>query len=219
MLLSTVSGNCSSGGQILSCHPWAGVYVALVHKQPMSVNLSTYDQASAFDLEDDGAYSNMVVLLVARILQLLHPSAHSTNISAWETLETEVDAWNDAKPDTFQPVFYEAADLSQDRAFPTICMLSSAPSMWIRLLNSSRTLLLTRCIVAGLLYYHVARILLKMHKPISSMLSGFDAAKQRYEAEVCSMIRVQIRYNRLIIDLETEKRCTSSRSSNWLISI
>lgn len=43
----------------------------------------------------------------------------------------------------------------------------------------------TACIVAGLLYYHVARILLKMHKPISSMLSGFDAAKQRYEAEVC----------------------------------
>lgn len=132
-LLNAVSKFSLSGGLGETASWWIlrqDIYVALVHKEPMSVNLSTYDQASAFDLEDDGAYSNMVVLLVARILQLLHSPAHSTNISAWETLETEVDAWNDAKPDTFQPVFYEAADLTQDRAFPTICMLSSAPSMY-----------------------------------------------------------------------------------------
>ncbi|THY66484.1 hypothetical protein D6C95_10525, partial [Aureobasidium pullulans] len=77
----------------------------------------------------------MVVLLVARILQLLHSPSHSTDISAWETLETETDAWWNAKPDTFQPIFYEEPDLSQDRAFPTMCMVSSAP-------------------MAGLAYYH-----------------------------------------------------------------
>ncbi|TIA49026.1 hypothetical protein D6C77_09704, partial [Aureobasidium pullulans] len=166
-LLRTVSKFSLSGGLGETASWWIlrqDIYVALVHKQPLSVDLSTYDQASAFDLEDDGSYSNMVVLLVARILQLLHSPSHSTDISAWETLETETDAWWNAKPDTFQPIFYEEPDLSQDRAFPTMCMVSSAP-------------------MAGLAYYHVAKVLISMHKPLSPKLSGFHAAKTRQEAE------------------------------------
>ncbi|THZ84532.1 hypothetical protein D6C84_04088 [Aureobasidium pullulans] len=166
-LLRTVSKFSLSGGLGETASWWIlrqDIYVALVHKQPLSVDLSTYDQASAFDLEDDGSYSNMVVLLVARILQLLHSPSHSTDISAWETLETETDAWWNAKPDTFQPVFYEEPDLSQNRAFPTMCMVSSAP-------------------MAGLAYYHVAKVLISMHKPLSPKLSGFHAAKTRQEAE------------------------------------
>lgn len=130
-LLNAVSKFSLSGGLGETASWWIlrqDIYVALVHKQCLSVDLSTYDQASAFDLQDDGAYSNMMVLLVARILQLLYSSSHSTSIAAWETLETEVDAWDKAKPDNFQPIFYEESDLDRDRAFPTVCMVSSASS-------------------------------------------------------------------------------------------
>ncbi|KAI5200089.1 hypothetical protein E4T39_05915 [Aureobasidium subglaciale] len=165
-LLNAVSRFSLSGGLGETASWWIlrqDIYVALVHKQALSVGLSTYDQA-IFDLEDDGAYSNVVVLVVAKILQLLYSSTHSTDITAWTALETEVDTWWDAKPDTFQPIFYEESDFNQDRAFPTICVISSAP-------------------MAGLAYYHVAKVLIKMHKPVSSMLSGFDATKIRKEAE------------------------------------
>ncbi|KAI5239547.1 hypothetical protein E4T43_06655 [Aureobasidium subglaciale] len=184
-LLNAVSRFSLSGGLGETASWWIlrqDIYVALVHKQPLSVGLSTYDQAT-FDLEDDGAYSNMVVLVVAKILQLLYSSSHSTDIAAWTTLETDVDTWWDAKPDTFQPIFHEKSDFSQNRAFPTICVVSSAPSKWIISCCSKGWFCSPSILVAGLAYYHVAKVLIKMHKPVSSMLSGFDATKIRQEAE------------------------------------
>ena len=95
----------------------------------MNVRLDNYDQSHAFDYQDDPAYSNMAVLLVARIIQLIHTPATSSHHPAWESLEIEVDAWYDSKPDTFTPLFFEDADPGHGSPFPTISLLSAGQGM------------------------------------------------------------------------------------------
>ncbi|KAI9739220.1 MAG: hypothetical protein M1834_007433 [Cirrosporium novae-zelandiae] len=165
-LLNSIAKFSSSGG-LGEAASWLSLrqamYASLVQKEPMNINLENYEHSAAFYESDDASCANVIVFLVAKILSLALRSVDGIDPEVWSQLEKEIEAWNETRPPSFQPICHQEADISQGRPFPEIWLMTSAQ-------------------VVGLQHYHAAKIILTLYKPPLGPL-GFEASRSRRNAE------------------------------------
>ncbi|KAF2097946.1 hypothetical protein NA57DRAFT_76746 [Rhizodiscina lignyota] len=176
-LLNTMATFSSSGG-LAEAASWLSlrqaIYSTLVLQEPWALKLENYERSSVFRLENDAAYANVIILLMAKILSLTYSTDTSTvTKEALERIEIKVDEWNNSKPELFRPIYFQDADLEKGEAIPDIQMLNSAQ-------------------VIGLQYYHGSKILLILMRASSSRSSGYEAARQSRNAEASLLSPPQI---------------------------
>ena len=126
-LMSTIPGFAHSGGLAEACC-WMflrqDIFVSVVTCQPPTSCLENYDRSEAFKFRDDGACANVIVLLFAKVLRLVHSANQDGDNEHWLVLESDVERWNERRQMLFQPVYEEDLDLDEDRPFPVICMIN-----------------------------------------------------------------------------------------------
>ncbi|OJI98698.1 hypothetical protein ASPVEDRAFT_80336 [Aspergillus versicolor CBS 583.65] len=162
-LLNTMSKSASSGG-LAEAVSWQflrqAIYACLVEYQPMQLNLENYEHSSVFRRRDDAAYSNRIIFLCARIIQLRSAPTFSFDENDWNYLSECVEQWHREKPISWQPLKYQEANSAESRPFPELWLVSP-PS------------------VVGLQYYHTSRILLATSNAHYSIVSDYERAKLR----------------------------------------
>lgn len=128
-LLSAMPAFAHSGG-LAEAASWQAlrqdIYVALNNKIPPSFDLDNYGRSRVFDFRDDGACANVVILLFARILQLIFSPSAIANLGAWDEIERSLAAWDVQRALIFQPLFAKDADPNQDQPFPVIRLINPA---------------------------------------------------------------------------------------------
>lgn len=138
-LLNTVARFSSSGG-LAEAASWLflrqAIYVCLVQKEPWELCLENYESSLVFECPNggDASYANVMIFLVAKILRLISHSREtaSTDPQDWLSLEESVERWNDAKPFSFTPLRYREIDISNNRPFPELWMVSPAAGIYLR---------------------------------------------------------------------------------------
>lgn len=100
------------------------IFVALVSCQPPTFNLDSYELSSAFTFRDEGACANVIVLLFAKVLKLVHSPGIDSFNEQWTLLEGDVERWNERRMRLFQPVYEEELDLESGSPFPIVCMMN-----------------------------------------------------------------------------------------------
>lgn len=130
-LLNTVSKFSSSGG-LAEAASWLflrqAIYVSLVHRVPLELNLDNYERSSVFDRFDNESYANVIIFLFARALQLIYPVRRDVAVGmhAWDLLQESIDRWYSSKPSSFAPFHYRDASMEESRPFPELWMISPA---------------------------------------------------------------------------------------------
>ncbi|KAJ5150267.1 hypothetical protein N7448_001845 [Penicillium atrosanguineum] len=157
-ILNTVSTFGSSGG-LGEAAAWLclrqDIYVSLISQKPLRTSLQNFHDSSIFKRDDDFAWSNRMVFLLAKALQSAF-SRHSEVELAM--IDGEVEAWYASKPHTFQPVRVAPRGPGLDQRFPLIWMLLPVH-------------------VVGLQYYHIAKIVLALSES-SKPSSAYDKLRQ-----------------------------------------
>lgn len=114
-------------------HLRQSIYVFLVAKSAVEINLASFESSKVFLRLDDSSYANRMVYLLAKILLHFFPRAlpartTSASVGAtWDALGEEVEEWLRSRPLTFSPIYYE--DPTPNNPFPKICMASDASGM------------------------------------------------------------------------------------------
>lgn len=118
-------------------HLRQAIYVAIVHRQHLNIPLGVYKELTAFRRNDDMSYANRVIYLFAQLLREFFPGndANANGSSpqfkdTWGTLEQELETWLEAKPPSFEPLYYEPPDTMAGNPFPSTWMVSTVQS-WL----------------------------------------------------------------------------------------
>lgn len=168
-------------------HLRQSIYVFLVAKSPVEINLASFESSRVFLRLDDSSYANRMVYLLAKSLIHFFPRVppHRTSSAAvgaiWDSLEEEVDEWARCKPLTFNTIYYE--DPTPDNPFPKLCMASDASGTWLACFLTTPKL--TPSSAVGLQHYYAARIILCLAKSNSANANmGYSAVRFRRGTEV-----------------------------------
>ncbi|KAI3558358.1 hypothetical protein CABS03_02481 [Colletotrichum abscissum] len=150
-------------------HLRQALYVFLVRRTPIEICLENFERSSTFRSNDDTAHANRIVYLFAKVLKLFFPedgSGFSTSSSeTWEELQNDVDVWFKEKPLSFQPLFYERADVAKGRPFPTLWMAADPGTV-------------------ALGYYYASKAIFSFQDYNSSNpTAGFEGTKKRMDSE------------------------------------
>ncbi|KAI9925313.1 hypothetical protein MW887_006241 [Aspergillus wentii] len=167
-LLNTMSKSAYSGG-LAEAVSWQflrqAIYASVVQYQPLVLDLENYERSAVFLRTDDASYSNIIIFLCARIIQLCTgPDSLASDEGAWKHLAQSVERWHRARPITWQPLRYRSADGSENRPFPELWMMSPPA-------------------VVGLQYYHAACIFLTTSDGHWRGLKDYELARSRRLAE------------------------------------
>lgn len=127
-LLNSIAKFSSSGG-LGEAASWISlrqdIYLALVHQQPIGIRLENYLESKAFDKGDDSAWANLIVHLFAKVLALAFDTQQNGSAEKWQALETEIEEWNESKPDSFNPISFQDSSFDEENSISEIWMLSS----------------------------------------------------------------------------------------------
>jgi hypothetical protein len=124
------------------------IYIYVVRSRPIPICLENFERSTVFRRCDDSAYANRAVYNFAKVMMLfLSMAGPDENQEGFLAVEIEVDQWYDAKPISFKPVFYNAADITSDRPFPTLYFVASVPGKYLFTLTfgSANISKLSRC--------------------------------------------------------------------------
>lgn len=102
------------------------IYVSLRNKVQPSFDLDNYGLSRAFDFRDDGACANVIILLFARLLRLLHSRPKSALYDDWREIEHHVEQWDAQRSLIFQPLFVKEANIDEAQSFPIIRLINPA---------------------------------------------------------------------------------------------
>ncbi|KAK1454625.1 hypothetical protein CMEL01_16592 [Colletotrichum melonis] len=178
-------------------HLRQALYVFLVRRTPIEICLENFERSSTFRSNDDTAHANRIVYLFAKVLKLFFPedgSGFSTSSSeTWEELQNDVDVWFKEKPLSFQPLFYERADVAKGRPFPTLWMAAD-PGMNLYITNAALFLLTlwsrrvtdskAHAGTVALGYYYASKAIFSFQDYNSSNpTAGFEGTKKRMDSE------------------------------------
>ncbi|UQC73953.1 uncharacterized protein CLUP02_00600 [Colletotrichum lupini] len=178
-------------------HLRQALYVFLVRRTPIEICLENFERSSTFRSNDDTAHANRIVYLFAKVLKLFFPedgSGFSTSSSeTWEELQNDVDVWFKEKPLSFQPLFYERADVAKGRPFPTLWMAAD-PGMNLHITNAALFLLTlwsrrvtdskAHAGTVALGYYYASKAIFSFQDYNSSNpTAGFEGTKKRMDSE------------------------------------
>jgi hypothetical protein len=127
-LVNLVARSASSGG-LAEAVSWQflrqAIYASIVQYQPLQLNMQNYERSSMFHRHDDAAYANVIIYHCARIIQLCSDApGRIVDRKAWRGISESVNEWNRTKPVTWQPLRYQAPNVSADRPFPELWMIS-----------------------------------------------------------------------------------------------
>ncbi|KFA46209.1 hypothetical protein S40293_07158 [Stachybotrys chartarum IBT 40293] len=121
------------------------VGMAIQCQRPVTSAIDRFPIELSLDPADDSTWANRMVLLTAKLTQHCcskRPTANTEGI--YEQLATYADRWMKMKPPSFEPFYFQSA--KDDSFFPEIWLTCDAH-------------------VTGLLYYHLAKILLEIYRP------------------------------------------------------
>ncbi|KXJ89310.1 hypothetical protein Micbo1qcDRAFT_206268 [Microdochium bolleyi] len=150
-------------------HLRQALYVAIVHRQHLTIPLGIYESLTAFHKTDDTSHGNRIVYLFARIILQYFP-AQSTEQSlalpndTWSVLEEDLNAWFQTKPVSFEPIYHSPPDINGGEPFPCIWMASTAAAV-------------------ALQYYYSGKIVINLQHCHNPPATGFQATKSLRTSE------------------------------------
>ncbi|PYI17203.1 hypothetical protein BO99DRAFT_483392 [Aspergillus violaceofuscus CBS 115571] len=146
-ILNTISSFGSSGG-LGEAAAWLclreDIYISLISQKPLRTNLESFHRSTVFVRNDDFAWASRMVFLLAKVLSCaFNPGGHepSGDPSGLQGLAQEVEAWNNAKPASFDAIRSVPRGKDVQQRLPEIWMLLPVH-------------------VVGAQYYHIAKIVL-----------------------------------------------------------
>lgn len=127
-LLNLMSRSASSGG-LAEAVSWQflrqAIYSSIVQYEPLQLDMRNYEHSSVFHRDDDAAHANVIIFFCACIIQLCSAApGYAIDQKAWQHLADRVKKWHRNKPKTWQPLRYREPDLSADRPFPELWIMS-----------------------------------------------------------------------------------------------
>lgn len=174
-------------------HLRQALYVFLVRRTPIEICLENFERSSTFRSNDDTAHANRIVYLFAKVLKLFFPEDGSgfrtSSSETWEELQNDVDVWFKEKPLSFQPLFYERADVAKGRPFPTLWMAADPGENTSVPLNLGWRVADSKAYVGtvALGYFYASKAIFCFQDYNSSNpTAGFEGTKKRMDSEVSS---------------------------------
>ncbi|KAJ5780086.1 hypothetical protein N7457_005246 [Penicillium paradoxum] len=163
-LVNLMARSASSGG-VAEAVSWQflrqAIYASVVQHQPLQLDMQNYERSSIFDRRDDAACASMIIYHCARILQLYFDApGNVVNREDWYRISNCVNEWNETKPPTWQPIWYQASSVAARRPFPELWMISPPA-------------------VIGMQYYYSACIFLALSEASSPHMSDYEMARSR----------------------------------------
>ncbi|KAJ5176968.1 uncharacterized protein N7482_002845 [Penicillium canariense] len=167
-LLNLMSRSASSGG-LAEAVSWQflrqAIYSSIAQYEPIQLDLRNYERSSVFHRDDDAARANAIIFFCACILQLCCAApAYAIDRKSWQELADCVEDWHHTKPRSWHPLRYQPPNLSEDRPFPELWIMSPPA-------------------VVGLQYYHASKIFLTMSDAPSQRLTDYEMARAQVLAE------------------------------------
>lgn len=194
-LLSAIPEFSHSGG-LAEAASWQAlrqdIQVSLSSGQSPSLQLEPYERSSVVSFRDDAACANMVILLFAKILRFVNGTnsqSSQQNLDTYGTLHHQLRRWEHRRQLLFEPTFSAPGGLGTEDPWPVVLLLN-APQ------------------VVAMQHYHACEIFLVLHNPRPVSVSGFQAAKQRREVEVCVSTIVK---EYMLISTLKERHCVSPK--------
>ena len=199
-LLNTISVFASSGG-MAEAATWLSlrqeIRVSFTTKSAFKIELANYTESRAFIAEDEGSWANRIVFLTAKILTAIFNEILAISPKEWNSLSLEVEAWNEDKPTSFDPMWTTSAISESDirlhatslnaSAFPEVIMCQDAH-------------------VVGIQYYCMSKLLLAIYNPHISR-QGFEVVRRRRDAD-----QVAVEQLRLIVGLALSNKAGMNAS-------
>lgn len=100
------------------------IYISLVSQQPLRTRLENFDNSHSFRQQDDLAWANRMVFLLAKVLSCAFTEKSAANALKLRQMNHEVEKWKSTKPLTFEPIKFIQRKEDKDHRFPIIWMLS-----------------------------------------------------------------------------------------------
>ncbi|KFA68307.1 hypothetical protein S40285_07208 [Stachybotrys chlorohalonatus IBT 40285] len=144
------------------------VGMAIQCQRPITSVIDRFPIELSLDPADDSTWANRMVLLTAKLTQHCCSKRPTTSTDGvYEHLATYADRWMEMKPASFEPFYFQSAN--DDSLFPELWLTCDAHVM-------------------GLLYYHLAKILLEIYRPdhpqlesaVSEALNTTDATTREH---------------------------------------
>lgn len=145
------------------------IYISLLTRTPIRSSLDMFHKASWLRGDSDAAWTNRMVLLLARLLSCVY--AELTDNDAEDRLRREISDWYRSKPVSFQPIHYSPLDPANARFLPEIWMLASFHAV-------------------GVQYYHIAQLVMV----VSACRNSWKADESSGERE---LLKQQMRHHLL----------------------
>ena len=133
-ILNSISAFAADGG-LRESASWISlrqhIYISLTSQQPLTINLTNYRHSNVFRTGNDEAWANRIIFIFANILtHVFLPDGQPLTVEEWTDFETEVSAWNIAKPWHFAPFFSvsstPASKSAGEHIWPEFFMLNAA---------------------------------------------------------------------------------------------
>ncbi|OGE51298.1 hypothetical protein PENARI_c014G03471 [Penicillium arizonense] len=166
-LLNLMSQSASCGG-LAEAVSWQflrqAIYSSIAQYEPIQLDLRNYERSSVFHRDDDAARANVIIFFCACITQLCCAApGYAIDRKSWQRLADCVEEWHRNKPKSWQPLRYQPPNLSKDRPFPELWIMSPPA-------------------VVGLQYYHATRIFLTLSDAPSQRMTDYEMARARHVA-------------------------------------
>ncbi|KAJ5753331.1 uncharacterized protein N7511_007484 [Penicillium nucicola] len=163
-LVNLVARSASSGG-LAEAVSWQflrqAIYASIVQYQPLQLDMQNYERSAMFHRHDDAACANVIIYHCARIIQVCSEApGRLVDREAWRSISESVNEWKQTKPLTWQPLRYQAPDVSANQPFPELWMISPPA-------------------VVGMQYYYSACIFLTLCDTPPHHMSDYDIACSR----------------------------------------
>ncbi|KAF9887002.1 hypothetical protein FE257_010618 [Aspergillus nanangensis] len=125
-LLNAVSSSGLSGG-LSEAAAWLclreDIHISLTSQKPLKTYLQGFSSSDVFTRNDDYAWANKMVFLLAKLLKYSFHYGGSTYMASLRSIEQEIENWNIAKPHTFDPIKFIPRGKEPYRRLPDIWML------------------------------------------------------------------------------------------------
>lgn len=117
------------------------IYNSLTTQTFIRTNLTPFTNATWIQGESDSSWANRMILLLAELLSVAF--LETAEIDSLAEISSRICNWDQAKPDTYNPLFFLPKDRRSGRHLPEIWMLASSQAI-------------------GLQYYHIAQLVLSV---------------------------------------------------------
>ena len=149
-ILNDVSAFASAGG-LGEATAWLclreDIYVSLVTQTPIRSSLAAFQTATWIQGDNDTAWANRMVLLLAELLS--HAFADAARRDSLAHVIGRIQEWDMLKPLSFNPIYFLPRHVAAGRHLPEVWMLGAAHAI-------------------GLQYYHIAQLVLAVSARVPS---------------------------------------------------